>query len=147
MSGPAFPYRQNQFGYPPPQHAQQPSFSYEVQRSYQDASYYENLSSHHPRAQTSSAGSASSDVDETESAVADYDFADTVGAANGRIDKDTGKKNHICSTCGKRFNRPSSLRIHSNTHTGAQPFRCSFPSCGRTFNVNSNMRRHFRSHT
>lgn len=30
----------------------------------------------------------------------------------------TGKK-HICPTCLKRFNRPSSLRIHVNTHTGA----------------------------
>lgn len=29
-----------------------------------------------------------------------------------------GKK-HICPTCLKRFNRPSSLRIHVNTHTGA----------------------------
>ena len=29
-----------------------------------------------------------------------------------------GKK-HICPTCFKRFNRPSSLRIHVNTHTGA----------------------------
>ena len=29
-----------------------------------------------------------------------------------------GKK-HVCPTCLKRFNRPSSLRIHVNTHTGA----------------------------
>lgn len=29
-----------------------------------------------------------------------------------------GKK-HICPTCFKRFNRPSSLKIHVNTHTGA----------------------------
>ncbi|KAJ7633525.1 hypothetical protein DFH06DRAFT_907793, partial [Mycena polygramma] len=55
-------------------------------------------------------------------------------------------KRHVCSTCGKRFNRPSSLRIHRNTHTGATPFRCPWPSCGRAFNVNSNMRRHFRNH-
>ncbi|KAJ6556119.1 hypothetical protein B0H19DRAFT_947509 [Mycena capillaripes] len=57
-----------------------------------------------------------------------------------------GKK-HVCPTCGKRFNRPSSLRIHRNTHTGATPFRCPYPSCRRAFNVNSNMRRHFRNHT
>ncbi|KAJ7469803.1 hypothetical protein B0H11DRAFT_1731403, partial [Mycena galericulata] len=56
-----------------------------------------------------------------------------------------GKK-HVCPTCGKRFNRPSSLRIHVNTHTGATPFRCPHPTCGRQFNVNSNMRRHFRNH-
>ncbi|KAJ7212761.1 hypothetical protein B0H12DRAFT_1033176 [Mycena haematopus] len=55
-------------------------------------------------------------------------------------------KRHICPICAKRFNRPSSLRIHVNTHTGATPFRCPHPSCGRAFNVNSNMRRHFRNH-
>lgn len=57
-----------------------------------------------------------------------------------------GKK-HVCKTCNKRFNRPSSLRIHINTHTGATPFTCPFPGCGREFNVNSNMRRHYRNHT
>ncbi|KAG7441010.1 uncharacterized protein BT62DRAFT_997383 [Guyanagaster necrorhizus] len=62
---------------------------------------------------------------------------------------DTAKegKKHVCPTCHKRFNRPSSLRIHINTHTGATPFRCPFPGCGREFNVNSNMRRHYRNHT
>ncbi|PBK59266.1 hypothetical protein ARMSODRAFT_899505, partial [Armillaria solidipes] len=48
--------------------------------------------------------------------------------------------------CNKSFNRPSNLRIHVNTHTGATPFRCPFPGCGRKFNVNSNMRRHYRNH-
>ncbi|KAK0468846.1 hypothetical protein IW261DRAFT_1012034 [Armillaria novae-zelandiae] len=56
-------------------------------------------------------------------------------------------KKHICTVCHKRFNRPSSLRIHVNTHTGATPFQCPFPGCGRGFNVNSNMRRHYRNHT
>jgi uncharacterized Zn-finger protein len=31
---------------------------------------------------------------------------------------EVGKK-HVCPMCGKGFNRPSSLRIHANTHTGA----------------------------
>ncbi|KAF5372091.1 hypothetical protein D9758_004954 [Tetrapyrgos nigripes] len=62
-------------------------------------------------------------------------------------DGDGEERKHICSTCHKRFNRPSSLRIHMNTHTGATPFRCPFPNCGREFNVNSNMRRHYRNHT
>ncbi|KAK0221226.1 hypothetical protein EDD85DRAFT_779571, partial [Armillaria nabsnona] len=56
-------------------------------------------------------------------------------------------RKHVCTVCNKRFNRPSSLRIHVNTHTGATPFRCPFPGCGRGFNVNSNMRRHYRNHT
>ncbi|KAI0092689.1 hypothetical protein BDY19DRAFT_862512, partial [Irpex rosettiformis] len=56
-------------------------------------------------------------------------------------------KKHACDVCGRAFNRPSSLAIHINTHTGAQPYVCPFPGCGRKFNVNSNMRRHFRNHT
>ncbi|KAJ7277417.1 hypothetical protein C8J57DRAFT_1581895 [Mycena rebaudengoi] len=58
-----------------------------------------------------------------------------------------GGKKHVCPTCGKRFNRPSSLKIHLNTHSGITPYACPFPSCGRQFNVNSNMRRHYRNHT
>ena len=43
-----------------------------------------------------------------------------------------GKK-HVCPTCLKRFNRPSSLRIHVNTHTGATREFLSFvlPICAR----------------
>lgn len=29
-------------------------------------------------------------------------------------------KRHVCKTCGKGFNRPSSLKIHANKHSGAQ---------------------------
>ncbi|OBZ65392.1 Zinc finger protein C25B8.19c [Grifola frondosa] len=58
----------------------------------------------------------------------------------------TDDKRHRCPHCHKRFNRPSSLRIHVNTHTGAKPFECHYPGCHRTFNVNSNMRRHYRNH-
>ncbi len=79
-------------------------------------------------------------------------------------------KRHTCPHCGKRFNRPSSLGIHINTHTGVkrkQPvriscsaahefdfrsffhaaFECPFAGCGRQFNVSSNMRRHYRNHS
>ncbi|THU80881.1 hypothetical protein K435DRAFT_694748, partial [Dendrothele bispora CBS 962.96] len=61
-------------------------------------------------------------------------------------EEDDSEKRHVCKLCNKRFNRPSSLRIHMNTHTGATPFRCPYPGCGREFNVNSNMRRHYRNH-
>ncbi|GBE78900.1 hypothetical protein SCP_0200970 [Sparassis crispa] len=56
------------------------------------------------------------------------------------------ERRHRCPHCHKRFNRPSSLNIHVNTHTGAKPFVCRYPGCNRTFNVNSNMRRHYRNH-
>ncbi|KAH9853252.1 hypothetical protein C2E23DRAFT_728858 [Lenzites betulinus] len=55
-------------------------------------------------------------------------------------------RRHACGICHRRFNRPSSLRIHMNSHTGEQPFECPFPGCSRRFSVNSNMRRHYRNH-
>ncbi|EPQ59846.1 hypothetical protein GLOTRDRAFT_126140 [Gloeophyllum trabeum ATCC 11539] len=57
-----------------------------------------------------------------------------------------GPRKHTCRICLKRFNRPSSLKIHETTHTGVKPFKCHWEGCGRLFNVNSNMRRHFRNH-
>lgn len=54
--------------------------------------------------------------------------------------------NYECPYCGKLFNRPSSLKIHSNSHTGEKPFACPVQHCGRSFSVLSNMRRHARSH-
>lgn len=61
-------------------------------------------------------------------------------SVNSREDE----KKHQCPYCPRRFNRPSSLAIHFNTHTGARPYEC--PKCGRHFSVNSNMRRHYRNH-
>ncbi|KAG7439654.1 uncharacterized protein BT62DRAFT_876340, partial [Guyanagaster necrorhizus] len=55
-------------------------------------------------------------------------------------------KKHVCTECNKGFDSPSSLRTHTNIHTGAIPFTCPFPGCGRGFNVKSNMRRHYRNH-
>lgn len=53
----------------------------------------------------------------------------TMGSSNG------GKK-HICPTCGKRFNRPSSLKIHRNTHTGATRTFFFSPSTPRYSSLN-----------
>jgi hypothetical protein len=51
---------------------------------------------------------------------------------------------YICSTCNKAFSRPSSLRIHSHSHTGEKPFKCGHHGCGKAFSVRSNMKRHER---
>lgn len=51
---------------------------------------------------------------------------------------------YICPTCAKAFSRPSSLKIHSHSHTGEKPFKCPHTGCGKAFSVRSNMKRHER---
>jgi uncharacterized Zn-finger protein len=57
-----------------------------------------------------------------------------------------GEGRYVCPYCQKKFSRPSSLRIHTYSHTGEKPFVCTEPGCGRHFSVQSNMRRHLRVH-
>ncbi|KAF8639507.1 hypothetical protein AX17_001412 [Amanita inopinata Kibby_2008] len=61
--------------------------------------------------------------------------------------RESAPAKYECRYCGKGFNRPSSLKIHLNSHTGEKPFVCPVESCGRSFSVLSNMRRHARVHT
>ncbi|KAF2155622.1 hypothetical protein K461DRAFT_318337 [Myriangium duriaei CBS 260.36] len=51
---------------------------------------------------------------------------------------------YVCPVCKKAFSRPSSLKIHSHSHTGEKPFKCAHPGCGKAFSVRSNMKRHER---
>ncbi|KAN0061965.1 hypothetical protein ACQY0O_005960 [Thecaphora frezii] len=58
----------------------------------------------------------------------------------------SGQAKYECAWCGKRFSRPSSLKIHHHSHTGEKPFVCNEPGCGRSFSVQSNLRRHQKCH-
>ncbi|GMM57438.1 hypothetical protein DAKH74_040540 [Maudiozyma humilis] len=51
-----------------------------------------------------------------------------------------------CKLCGKRFKRPSSLKTHTNIHTGFRPFVCPYKQCEKAFNAKSNMLRHYKLH-
>lgn len=70
-----------------------------------------------------------------------------VSGANVPVGSGAGAAKYECGWCGKRFSRPSSLKIHHHSHTGEKPFVCNEPGCGRTFSVQSNLRRHQKSHT
>lgn len=52
------------------------------------------------------------------------------------------QERYPCPTCNKAFSRPSSLRIHTYSHTGEKPYKCKHAGCGKTFSVRSNMKRH-----
>lgn len=60
--------------------------------------------------------------------------------------EDNKSDKYSCSYCQKGFSRPSSLRIHTYSHTGERPFACPQQGCNRKFSVQSNMRRHLRVH-
>ncbi|KAJ1967549.1 hypothetical protein H4R34_006377, partial [Dimargaris verticillata] len=54
-------------------------------------------------------------------------------------------KVYKCNQCLKRFDRPSSLNVHMNSHTGDKPHVCEISGCGQRFSVRSNLRRHMRT--
>ncbi|CDH55467.1 hypothetical protein RO3G_05801 [Lichtheimia corymbifera JMRC:FSU:9682] len=71
----------------------------------------------------------------------------TTATSKSATNKDASSYNkYHCPYCDKGFSRPSSLRIHTYSHTGEKPFVCPEPGCSRKFSVQSNMRRHLRVH-
>ncbi|KAJ7747430.1 hypothetical protein DFH07DRAFT_831068 [Mycena maculata] len=127
------------------------AFSFDVLRSDPRGASLQHIASRRPPGRRSDLPAVrtgpSSGHSSSGSSDGDAEMEDAEDGADGEEGVTEEGKKHVCPTCSKRFNRPSSLRIHVNTHTGATPFRCAHPNCGRAFNVNSNMRRHFRNHT
>ncbi|KAK7005677.1 hypothetical protein R3P38DRAFT_1713631 [Favolaschia claudopus] len=79
--------------------------------------------------------------------VARFQPSGMLGFASPDASTSGAQSKYECTYCGKGFTRPSSLKIHLNSHTGEKPFVCPVDGCGRSFSVLSNMRRHARVHT
>lgn len=43
------------------------------------------------------------------------------------------KRNFPCQDCQKAFNSLEKLKVHSYSHTGERPYRCSHPGCAKAF--------------
>ncbi|XP_074489255.1 uncharacterized protein LOC141766350 isoform X3 [Sebastes fasciatus] len=57
----------------------------------------------------------------------------------------TGENYFKCDTCEKVFKYKSHLQIHLIKHTGEKPYSCK--TCGGTFSSSSNLKAHMRTHT
>ncbi|EIW80485.1 hypothetical protein CONPUDRAFT_82708 [Coniophora puteana RWD-64-598 SS2] len=68
------------------------------------------------------------------------------GKGKGKEKRRVRERKHQCPSCNKTFDRPSSLAVHMNTHTGSKPFGCPVSGCTKRFAVQSNATRHLRSH-
>ncbi|XP_043094571.1 zinc finger protein 835 isoform X2 [Puntigrus tetrazona] len=63
----------------------------------------------------------------------------------GQYERSCEVRAHICSQCGKGFDRADLLRNHRRTHTGERPFACG--QCGKSYGHQGQLRIHLRTHT
>ncbi|PLW17432.1 hypothetical protein PCASD_16377 [Puccinia coronata f. sp. avenae] len=55
-------------------------------------------------------------------------------------------KKHRCQTCGRAFQRQTTLTQHQITHTGERPYSCPVAGCDKAFTTASNAKRHAKTH-
>ncbi|XP_035269958.1 zinc finger protein 407 [Anguilla anguilla] len=52
-----------------------------------------------------------------------------------------------CELCDRSFSEKWSLNNHMKLHTGAKPYKCTWPACHYSFLTMSAMKDHYRTHT
>ncbi|KAL4635230.1 zinc finger protein PLAG1-like [Arapaima gigas] len=72
-----------------------------------------------------------------------------VAAVAGRRKRGEGKpgKNFPCHLCEKAFNSVEKLKVHSYSHTGERPYRCSHQDCPKAFVSKYKLLRHMATHS
>ncbi|XP_066273591.1 zinc finger protein PLAG1-like isoform X1 [Branchiostoma lanceolatum] len=57
------------------------------------------------------------------------------------------RKTYPCNACGKVFINLEKLKIHTYTHTGERPFKCSSDGCDKAFVSKYKLLRHMTTHS
>ncbi|XP_066536274.1 zinc finger protein PLAG1 [Hoplias malabaricus] len=58
-----------------------------------------------------------------------------------------GRKNFLCQLCEKAFNSVEKLKVHSYSHTGERPYRCTHTDCTKAFVSKYKLLRHMATHS
>ncbi|KAI8344951.1 hypothetical protein BD560DRAFT_411764 [Blakeslea trispora] len=116
-------------------HSPEETHSSPMTPNHTELTFFDKISKDHPVNMINKNTTSNTDTNTAEKTIAAV--ATTTPDPSGR---------YTCPYCYKKFSRPSSLRIHTYSHTGEKPFVCTEPGCGRHFSVQSNMRRHLRVH-
>ncbi|KAG9347988.1 hypothetical protein JZ751_004007 [Albula glossodonta] len=70
-------------------------------------------------------------------------------SATGKRKRSEGKprKNFPCQLCEKAFNSVEKLKVHSYSHTGERPYRCTHQDCSKAFVSKYKLLRHMATHS